>query len=209
MKQGMHGAGRFLESLFKPGSETKDIRALIRSCPDHLFENEFGKLVAQAEAEHRYGGNEKQVRYMAANHWSDSQDTPLVIAALAGKENAVSVLIAAGARVNEGTARYDRRMYPLAAALEHGSVQMVQQMLAAGADPNASNSFYSHALFFAIHDQDKFNLLMEAGASIEMFMARHPDVQSAIVHNLRACQRDWVTSNAKSQTRSRASLRAI
>ncbi|HEY7513531.1 MAG TPA: ankyrin repeat domain-containing protein, partial [Vicinamibacteria bacterium] len=62
--------------------------------------------------------------------------TPLLVAVLAGRAEAIPVLAGAGARIDEKTPRGR----PLVVALQTGRLEVVRALLAAGADPNAHPS---------------------------------------------------------------------
>jgi ankyrin repeat protein/mono/diheme cytochrome c family protein len=76
------------------------------------------------------------------------------------------------------TARGPRGSTPLMTAALYGDTALVKRLLAAGADPNATNSAGATALMWAVPDSDKMELLLDAGADAN---ARSGDRRSALV----------------------------
>jgi uncharacterized protein len=96
-----------------------------------------------------------------------SAETPLIIAALAGRTDVVLDLIKRGADVN---ARNDRGMTALHAATYAGDLPAVEALLAAGVPVDeAGNKFKVTPLFVAAEENhiDIVSLLLDRGAAIE------------------------------------------
>ncbi|HEY7211700.1 MAG TPA: ankyrin repeat domain-containing protein [Bryobacteraceae bacterium] len=76
---------------------------------------------------------------------------------------AVNLLLTRGASVNT---RDDRGATPLMYAAAVGSTRMMQQLVAAGADVNAKNTFDATALMWCTNQFDKVKLLTDSGADV-------------------------------------------
>lgn len=76
---------------------------------------------------------------------------------------AVSELLAHGAGVNT---RDDHRTTPLMYAAAVGSIEMMRQLIAAGADVNAKNAFDATALMWCTNQVEKVKLLTDKGADV-------------------------------------------
>jgi ankyrin repeat protein len=79
-----------------------------------------------------------------------------------GDRAAVKKLIAA----HGTTVRDNRGTTPLMYAAAFGNADMVRLLLAANADPNATNEFGATALMWAVNDAQKVRLLLSAGADV-------------------------------------------
>jgi ankyrin repeat protein len=75
----------------------------------------------------------------------------------------VAKLLGGGADVNTRDARGNT---PLMYAAAHGSLEMMRQLLAAGADAKAKNNLESTALMWCTANLDKVRLLVEKGANV-------------------------------------------
>jgi len=181
-----------LDGFYKSGSVTHDVIALVKTCPDHLFPQEFDLLIETAKKDKRYDVSSDHVPYVLANQWHIGKNTPLVEAVLFNKEQAVKTLIKFGARVNENTNAYDRGLFALAAALTHPNIEIIKTLLAAQANPNAANSVQAHVLMHALDDQEKFNLMMSYGASMDIFKQRHPRALSSVMQTMESMFERWI-----------------
>jgi ankyrin repeat protein len=93
-----------------------------------------------------------------------------------GDRPAIDELLRDNPRV--AMSRGTRESTPLMAAALHGDAALVKRLLAAGADPNATNSAGATALMWAVPDPDKMRLLLDAGADVN---ARSDDRRTALV----------------------------
>jgi ankyrin repeat protein len=107
---------------------------------------------------------------------ADADATRLITSIREGDPRAIDELVRNKARV--ATSRGTHQSTPLMAAALHGDAALVKRLLAAGADPNATNGAGATALIWAVPDPDKMRLLLDAGADVN---ARSDDRRSALV----------------------------
>jgi ankyrin repeat protein len=99
-----------------------------------------------------------------------NKDTPLVLAAGAGHDTIVAMLLAKGANANHQNAYGSS---PLHQAAKNHHTGCVKSLLAAGADVHLKNNKGSSPLLLACYQEDKkgalavFTPLLEAGASVD------------------------------------------
>jgi hypothetical protein len=94
----------------------------------------------------------------------------------AGDRQAIDELLRNTPRV--ATSPGTRQSTPLMAAALYGDAALVKRLLAAGADPNATNGAGATALMWAVPDVDKMALLLDAGADVN---AHSADRRTALV----------------------------
>jgi cytohesin len=115
---------------------------------------------------------------------------PLLIACERGDQDTVAELIAAGADVNLADNLHSRET-PLHRAAYHGHAQVTQQLLAAGANPNATSADGTPLHYAAAHGHtDTLAALLAAGADVNApdFLKRTPLHQAAANGQLDAAQ---------------------
>ena len=123
--------------------------------------------------------------------------TALMAACMAGHEDAVRLLLAAGAVVDLTSSR--ARDTPLMTAGAHGQTRALRALLEAGAAVNLKDNIGRTALMCAI-DSGKVSamrVLLEAGAELPTSVPRHPDdkkMQQLLAYHRQA--RAWVQARA-------------
>lgn len=101
----------------------------------------------------------------------ENRTTPLLMAITGRPENIIQLLLARGAKVEPANGQCSFLEIPLHYAAFHGERAIVEQLLAAGADPNLHDNHGQHALWPLVHkfeladdDVAVARLLLEAGA---------------------------------------------
>jgi ankyrin repeat protein len=107
---------------------------------------------------------------------ADPDAARLIASIREGAGTAIDDLLRGNTRVVHARGAYGST--PLMAAALYGDAALVKRLLAAGADPNATNSAGATALMWAAPDPDKMQLLLDAGADVN---ARSDDRRSALV----------------------------
>ena len=106
---------------------------------------------------------------------ADADATRLVSLIREGNRPAIDVLLRTTPRA--ATLRGPAGSTPLMAAALYGDAAIVEQLLAAGADPNVANAAGATALMWAAPDLPKMQLLLDAGANVD---ARSDDQRTAL-----------------------------
>lgn len=133
--------------------------------------------------------------------------TPLCFAAFLGSEAAVEALLAVGADPNERCSYKGIGLTALQAAASSGNPCVVRRLLIAGADPNLPNSHGGSPLSRAatVGWGDIVELLLAAGARIEIDAAGTSPVQQAAVLLERGAMEALLRAGADPNMRSRRS----
>lgn len=145
----------------------------------------------------------------ATNEGSEFR-TPLMSAVWGEAPQLVSILIAAGAKINGAQGYADETPLTLAASEPNDATTIIEELLAAGADVKAANQYGLNALMNATHRQPigVLELLITHGADVNardhegrtalMFAAERQNLEAVKV--LAAAHADITARNKKGQT---------